>query len=73
MEKKYGYDSSEFIKLNPMLFWWIILSLIHVCIVYGWSYLLYNLDIIKLPNGFYKPWITLLFFFGYWSVFETFY
>ena len=60
-------------KLNPMLLWWIILSLVHVCIVYGWSYLLYNLNIIKLYDGFDKPWFTVLFFFGYWSVFETFY
>lgn len=72
-EKLPSLNRDENGKLNPMLSWWIFLSLVHVGIVYGWSYFLYYLGIIKLHEEFDQYWITVAFFFGYWVIFESFY
>ena len=56
-----------------MLKWWIILSVIHVGIVYGWSYLLFNYGIIKLNEEYDQWWEVIVYFFAYWIIFESWY
>ena len=72
-EKMDSLNLDENGKLNPMLPWWIGLSLIHVGIVYGWAYLLYYLNVIKLYEKHDPFWLGLLFFFSYWAIFESWY
>ena len=57
-------------NLNPMLKWWMLLSVIHVGIVIGWAYLLYHLKVIKIYRKTDKWWVGILFFFSYWALFE---
>ena len=60
-------------NLNPMLPWWIVLSIIHVGIVYGWAYLLYYLNVIKLYDKLDSWWLGISFFLCYWVIFESWY
>ena len=72
-EKLDSLNRDENGDLNPMLKWWIFLSLIHVGIVIGWAYLLWHLNIIKLYNNHDKFWVGLTFFISYWIIFESVY
>ena len=60
-------------KRNPMLGWWIGLSLVHVVILFAWAILLEQLGIIRLKEETDPWWLTILWVVGYWIHFEAFY
>ena len=72
-ETLYSLNKDENGNLNPMLKWWIALSIIHVCIVIGWAYFLFYFNVIKLNKNFDKWWVTIIFFLSYWIIFESVY
>ena len=61
---------------NPMLPWWVALSLVHVGILFTWALFLQWLGCIRLREEFLWSdpwWLTLLLIIGYWVHFEAFY
>ena len=60
-------------KCNPMLPYWVVLSLVHVGIYYGWSWLMFQWGILRLHDGQDTWWFTGIFVAYYWAAFEAFY
>lgn len=58
---------------NPMLRWWVALSLVHVVILFAWAILLERLHIIRLTDTSDSWWGTVLLVVAYWVHFEAFY
>lgn len=72
-EKLHSLSKNEQGKLNPNLPVWIILSLIHVVLVFAWGYLLEYLGVIRLQDKPDDIGTTVAFFFYYWFAFESMY
>ena len=72
-EKLPSFEKNEQGHFNPMLPWWISLSLVHVGIVFALAYILYSVNVIKLHGGFDPTWFGIIYFLSYWIFFEMWY
>ena len=58
---------------NPMLGWWLGLTLVHIVLLFGWALFLGHFGIIRLREEPDEWWHMALYFCAYWAHFELFY